>query len=126
MSSRDERIAALEAELAALRAETEEEELVVPTTTTTTTTRTPWDPGQAPTSPQASEPYLNAQEHAAYVAARQRIARQSAELLRAEFGVAHQSDVDFMVDRIFGAVREIKGDKGKGQGDKGKGQSKKR
>ena len=88
MSSRDERIAALEAELAALRAETEEDELVVPRTRTTT--------------------------------------QLCAELLLADFGIAYQTDenIKFMVDRIFRAVREIKGDKGKGQGNKGKDQGK--
>ena len=95
-SSHKLRISALERELAALRAE-------ATTVTTTTTTRTPWAPGPTPRSPTESLTFLDVDQLRAHLA---------------EYGFAHQVDIDRMVDRVFGAVRESKGE---GQGDKGKG-----
>ena len=51
------------------------------------------------------------------MADRDREADKSANFLRAEYGYAHQADIDHMVDRIFGAIRESHCES---QGDKGK------
>ena len=110
VSSRELRIATLERELAALRAE-------ATTTTTTTTTRMPWGSGPTPRSPAETLLFLNAMLRALQ-ANREREAEKCATELRKEIAFAHQATIDRMVDRIFGAIRERKGE---GQGDKGNG-----